>query len=121
MSYVLAVWEGPAPADDAAAETDFEGGMALAEAGVPPTPAMRRYVDTLAERYPDVVDLPEDEMEASPWETSPPIAHAAGSFFHIDMPSSAPDAALEFFIRTALDQGLVVFDAQDGRVVTDWS
>jgi hypothetical protein len=116
----MAVWEGPVPPDDAAGLAAFERLHAEAAGFGPgtPTAAIRRYVGTLLERYPDWDEESSDEELASAvWTASPAMAQASGPLFHFGIASGAPDDALEYAVRAALEQGLVVFDPQAGRVV----
>jgi len=118
MSFDLAVWDGTAPAGDDAADAEFQRLYAAAGDGAEPTPAIRRYVEALLARYPDVTDLPEAEIDDSPWMTCPLLGAAAGPFMHFGIASAASDEAFAFILATAHAHGLVVFDPQEGRVVT---
>lgn len=113
MSYDLAVWEGPTPADDEAALQVFEDlyerhveGPASA-----PSPAIVAYVQALLARHPDA-------STNSPWATSPLLDEASGPLVYFPMSYSVSDEDLEYCVSEALDRGLVCLDPQAGRVYT---
>ena len=88
MSYDLAVWEGPRPESDAVAAVEFARRVSemdrLYDAGEPmtePSAAIREFVATVEERYPD----DEDDPGASPWAVFPLIGNAVGDGIFIPM------------------------------------
>src|SRR5262249_10812846 len=97
MSYDLAVWEGPAPASNAAALATYrelmdrwqdEGVVDAIRAkmrGEPtaydPTRAIAGYVSELLRRWPDIGD----DEEESPWADAPLINNATGPLFYFSM------------------------------------
>ena len=112
MSYDLAVWEGPRPKDDTAA---LETYLSLYDRYVDtdetfePTPAIRRYVEALLARWPDITT---DDGEDSPWSGGPMIDNAAGPFFYFGMGGSQLDDASQFAAEVAAAHGLNCFDPQ---------
>jgi hypothetical protein len=133
MSYDLAVWEGPAPASDTDAFATYR---ALIEqwherpdraeeymrrlrgepTGSSATPAVSAYVDALLARWPDITD---DAGEASPWSDGPLIANATGPLFYFGMVFSQAEEAVTFAVTVAREMGLVCFDPQAERLLTD--
>lgn len=118
VSYDLTVWEGPRPADAAAADDRYEQIVAVLESGQtqPPTPAIRAYVDALLERWPDITD---DGGEDSPWADGPLIGNANGSFIYFAMVWSRCEEASEFAARTAAAHGLICYDPQSQTLRPD--
>jgi len=118
MSYDLAVWEGERPESAEAAEGVF---MAFADlyleaeepVSEPPTPAIRRYVEALLERWPDIDG---DDREESPWAVGPLMSDAIGPFFYFPMVFSMADEASEYAAQLAAQHGLVCFDPQLSRL-----
>lgn len=113
MSYDLAVWEGERPAGNAAALTTFE---ALYERyvggkGIPPSPRIRAYVETLLERW---ADLTEDDE--SPWSTGPLIGEASGPLIYFPMVYSRCTEVSAGAARIAAEHGLICFDPQLGQL-----
>jgi len=112
MSYDLAVWEGTRPKTNADAGKTFEALHAQyqeAEKSPEPTPAIRRYVEALLAKYPDLNDDNEDEC---PWADSPLIGNASGPIFYFAMVYSQAERASEFAAKLAKKHGLVCFDPQ---------
>lgn len=55
MTYVLAVWDGDMPGDNKQATDEYERLIELAEdQQMPPTAKIRRYVEALLARWPDI-------------------------------------------------------------------
>jgi hypothetical protein len=119
MSYDLAVWDGPSPADDVAALEVFEGlyDRFMRGEGQSPTPRIRQYVEGLVARWPDLGDDDEDE-DASPWSDGPLINNASGPLFYFGMVFSKYQEAAEFAADLGRSSGLVCFDPQDRRLIT---
>ncbi|WP_319695355.1 hypothetical protein [Streptomyces sp. ME19-01-6] len=108
MSYDLAVWDGPRPADDTAALDVFEDlyGRFMGGTSEPPTPRIRQYVEGLAARWPGLSADDEDEY-ASPWSDGPLINNASGPLFYFGMVSSRYQEAASFAASLARMSGLV--------------
>jgi hypothetical protein len=117
MSYGLAVWEGQRPADDAEARTAFLAVKKLHQGPestpAAPTPAVRRYVEALLEKWPDIT---EHGGEESPWADGPLIDNASGPLFHFALTSSEAEDVAAFCAELAVDFGLVFLDLQSGRM-----
>ena len=120
LSYDIAVWEGEAPPSDEAAQATFVKHAESAEAsfeseGIGPTPAIRRYVDALLERWPDIDS---DAGDDSPWAFGPLISEAVGPSVFLHVVFDRAEEASEFAARLAAEHGLVCFDPQVSRVLT---
>jgi hypothetical protein len=116
VSYDLAVWEGLRPDTDEAAAAAFEdlcGRYLEAEARAEPTQKIRRYVEGLLIRWPDIGD---DAGACSPWASAPLIDEAIGPVVHFPMVFSRADEAAGFAATLAWAQDLVCFDPQDGQL-----
>jgi hypothetical protein len=116
VSYDLAVWDGARPKTDAEAATTFEVLYAQArqaETPAEPTPAIRRYVEALLARYPDMDDDNEDEC---PWADAPLINNAIGPLFYFAMVFSKAETASAVAAELARAHGLVCFDPQAGTL-----
>ncbi|MEV6965181.1 hypothetical protein AB0M47_08675 [Hamadaea sp. NPDC051192] len=116
MTYNIAVWDGPKPADDATAMQVF---LAMHEAAASswdaPTTRMEVYVQALLARWPDIDD---DETDSSPWADGPILNNATGPFFYTSLRPSMADNAIVYCARVATEHGLVCFDPQQERLVT---
>ncbi|MEU3628960.1 hypothetical protein BS329_41510 [Amycolatopsis coloradensis] len=120
MSFTLAVWEGPRPADDAAAKATFDTLVAEFMGGrkTPPTMLVRRYVGELITRWPDLDPGADDDEDDIPWTDSLLINNASGPLFRFGMVFSRYREAADFAAERARVLGLVCFDPQDERLVT---
>jgi hypothetical protein len=111
MSYDVAVWEGEVPASDEEALEVFER---LCEryddADEPASPRILDYIGALTERYPDLMDLPEEEVDESPWAIGP--LAGTGPFFYFSLTFDGAEDALAFVAEAARSRGLVCFDPQ---------
>ncbi|MFC7014981.1 hypothetical protein ACFQMH_25420 [Streptomyces viridiviolaceus] len=118
MSYDLAVWDGPRPADDASALEVLEGLYERFTGGnvEPPTPRIRQYVEELVAQWPDLSAGDEDE-DTSPWSDGPLINNASGPLFYFGMVFSKYQEAALFASALARTSGLVCFDPQDRRLI----
>lgn len=116
MSYNLAVWEGKQPKTDAEAEQTFETLLAEHQEPEPspaPTPAIRRYVEALLAKYPDLDDDNEDEC---PWSDAPLLNNATGPIFYFGMVFRKAETASAFAAKLAKEHGLVCFDPQSNKL-----
>lgn len=116
MSYNLAVWQGQRPNTDAEAMQTFEAlfeQYQQAEQFPEPTPAIRRYVEALLAKYPDLDDDNEDEC---PWSDAPLIDNATGPIFYFGMVFSQAETASSFAASLAKAHGLVCFDPQSNKL-----
>ena len=114
MSYDIAVWEGSFPRDDAAAATEFERRYALADRRETPSPAIRGFVDALRRRHPDLTELDDDSVDASPWADGPLLGNASGAFIYLSLVPSSADETVPFIVEAAQAEGLIAFDPQTG-------
>lgn len=107
MSYDLAFWKGPRPADDAEAVETFEKMMDAAEEAddVPPTPAIDALVRELESRWP--VDAPD-----APWATFPLGEDAIGDTLYVNLTLQTSDRNIELMVATARRLGPVCYDPQ---------
>ncbi|RSN29392.1 hypothetical protein DL990_24580 [Amycolatopsis sp. WAC 01416] len=119
MSYHLAVWEGPRPADHKAAHTTFDtlhsehmGGLRT-----PPTILIQHYIGALVARWPDLDPDAEDDEDDVPWSDGPLINNASGPLFYFGMVYSKYEQAARFAVERALALELVCFDPQERRLV----
>lgn len=118
MSYDLAVWEGPQPADDDEAVLAFHKLLEATEQDPTPEPtaAIKEYVAALLTRWPDDTD---EDFENSPWSDSPLILNAAGNGIYFGMVWSKVEEAAPFAVETALNLGLVCFDPQEESLIVE--
>ncbi len=115
MSYNLAVWQGERPRTDAEALRVFEQ-LIEERDDAEPTPAIRRYVEALLARYPDLDD---DNEDTCPWSDAPLMGNASGPLFHFGMVFSQAETASAFAAELAKQHGLVCFDPQIGALRDD--
>lgn len=116
MTYDLAVWEGPRPADDVEAGAAFQQLYAQyigdAVGDVPPTARIRGYVEALLDRW---IDLTEDDDDLSPWADGPLIDNAQGPIVYFSMVWSRCEEVSAQAAQLAADHGLNCFDPQLDR------
>jgi len=115
VSFDLAVWEGPAPADDVAAQVIFDRFMAAMESGPfeLPSDRIQAFVAALLEHWPDLSDDPD---EKSPWADDHLISNAFGTCAYLPIRWSRAEEATVFVARLASAHGLVCFDPQSSTV-----
>lgn len=110
MSYDLAVWEGPRPADNAAALAEYERLMAQWYSGTEwnptePTTAVTAFIDALNERRPD-------------WPWSGDLADSAtGPMIYFTADLEAVEELWPIAAEVATPLGLVCFDPQIGELI----
>src|SRR5437870_781951 len=118
MSYDVAVWDGQMPAND---EQAMEVYQSLWErhktTDEPPSPRILGYIQSLTARYPDLMDLSDDEGDDSPWADGPLTKDVMGAFFYFGLVFSKAEEALPFIAETAREHGLVCFDPQAERLI----
>jgi hypothetical protein len=116
MSYNLAVWEGPLPPTDEEAAAQFERLHAkyMGDATESPSPAIQAFIGAITAEYPDIVDLPDDEVDDGVWSDGPLINNASGPLFYFGIAGSFVEDVVPFVSRIAAEQGLVCFDPQVG-------
>ena len=115
MSYDLAVWDGPRPADDRDAAAAFEalfsryleGGEATA-----PTAKVREFAAAVAEPWADVEDSDE-----TPWAAGPPgKGSASGPIVYLAVARSRSGEVVAHAVALAVELGLNCFDPQTGHL-----
>lgn len=110
MSYDLAVWSGPAPANDEAAGEEFERRADATEGeATPASPEIEAFVQELLGQYPD---LGETGDAHSPWAAGPLLEEASGGFIYFAMTYPGAQQAMEFIVGVADRHRLVCFDPQ---------
>ena len=110
MSYDLAIWESPIPADnDDALDVYAELCETYLENGDPvePSSRIRTYVEALLQQYPD--DTP-----TGVWASMPVIDEASGPIAYLLMTYARADEVAEYAAALAQDHGLICFDPQGG-------
>ena len=113
VSYVLAIWEGAQPASEAEAFAEYERLVNLyrgdrdGSVDDEPTPAIRRFVDALLERWPDLGASGGDD---SPWSDAPMIDNAHGPFLSLGIGTARVDDAVPYVSELARSHDLVCFD-----------
>ncbi|KFZ82064.1 hypothetical protein ED92_17770 [Amycolatopsis sp. MJM2582] len=119
MSYHLAVWEGPRPIDDNAAQaafarlrTEYPGGRRRIRAST----LIQQYISQLLARWPDLDSDAEDDEDDIPWSDGPLIDNASGPLFYFGVVYSKYEEATEFAVERAQALGLICFDPQTGRL-----
>lgn len=108
MSYDLAFWDGPRPADDDEAAQVFEelmDAMEESDEDVPPTAPIRALIDELESHWPG------DDPKA-PWASFPLAGDAQGGTLYVNLVFGRPDADLEFMASVARRLNIVCFDPQ---------
>lgn len=115
MTYDLAVWEGDRPDESDAAATfaalydRYIGGDDPRR--IPPTPAIRAYVESLLDRWYEMGD-PRDIDGTSPWSDAPLMNNAQGPIIYFAMRYSMADEVSAACAQMAAERGLVCFDVQ---------
>lgn len=120
MAYVLAVWEGEKPINDAEAMATYDE---LCEEldrrpELPASPAITAYVADLLARWPDIMD---EDGEDSPWSDGPLIDNATGPLIVFGMVWSHADEASTYCVEVAERHGLVCLDPDEGTLRTQAS
>ena len=97
MTYDLAVWEGPKPADNARAATEYERRMDAMEEALAaredtpaPTPAIQAFLGAALARFPE---LNQDSGRDCPWATAPLKDEAIGDLICFPMTFSGAEYA----------------------------
>lgn len=118
MSYDIAVWEGERPANHAAAlETYNEMWARYEDTDEPASDRILSYIEELTAKYPDLDDLPDDDVDDSPWADSPLQGNVMGPFFYFALVPSKADETVPFIVETARRHELVCFDPQQEKLL----
>jgi hypothetical protein len=112
LSYVLHVWEGPAPSSVAEADGIH---ARLSKERRPQNPKFIDFAKRLTERYPCITTLDDDDPEAV-WSDGPLDGKTETPVYGVGVSTSHLDAVVPFVAATARDLGLMVYDTQAGEV-----
>lgn len=105
------LWVGAVPSSDADAYRIWGSYPDYVSSGtaLPLDPRIEKFVQTMLARWPE--DVPVECADSIPWLDGPLIENANGSLLDFELaPNEAGDAAFDFAVRTAREQGLVAFD-----------
>lgn len=118
MSYDVAVWVGPKPADDASALQTFEElADRYEDGGEAPHPEILAYIEDLTKRYADLTELDDHHIDDSPWAVGPLTGNAMGPFVYLNLRYGRLEEALPFVAEAAAGRGLVCFDPQTTKLI----
>jgi hypothetical protein len=110
MSYDLAVWRGPRPANDEAAGAEYKRLMDRNEqSDEPPSAAILAFAADLVARYPE---LGQPGDEDSPWAMSGIADDASGDFIYLTLTYPGARRARTFIAEVVHRHGLVGYDPQ---------
>ena len=109
MSFDLAVWREPTTAEDAARK--YAELTTLEPAVLQRHPRAVAFHRELTARYPELADVPVDELDSCPWSTTLTVA---GDGVVMSMSWSCADAVVTYIQELAQRHGLVLYDPQDG-------
>lgn len=113
VSYDLAVWAGPAPADDQAARVEYETRADAADGSdEPPSAVIESFLADLVARYPD-------DEDDGPWAVGPLREDAHGDFAYLTTVYGTESEVLLWIAQTATVHGLVCYDPQVESVLSD--
>ena len=120
MSYDVAVWVGAAPRSDQEARDGFERRLPFLDDHTPQVhPALEQFLDDVLGRYPDEFA---DDAEAADgiWSTTPMRDTVAlqGEAIYLTLTYPGARRALGFLVHRANAHGLVLFDCNQGRLLT---
>lgn len=107
MSFDLAVWPESAVVSAEEAERKYGTFLERERDAVPADPRALAFHRDLTARYPNLTDLPEAELETSPWAMNPSVV---GEAVIMMMSWSAAEAALPDIHELAERHGLVLYD-----------
>lgn len=116
MSYDLAIWDGPRPADDRAAADTYD---ALFERWMegdensPPTPPIRIMAEEIDARWPPL-ERPGQGFSEAPWSVGGPVLDSvSGPMIYLCMSFRRAEEVCAFAAQRARALGLVCFDPQE--------
>ncbi|MDT7796572.1 MAG: hypothetical protein QOI78_5 [Actinomycetota bacterium] len=109
MSFDLAVWRESTTAEEAPRK--YAELMALESPVLQRHPRAVTFHRELTARYPELADVPADELDSCPWSTNLTVA---GDGVVMSMSWSCSDAVVEYIQELAQRHGLVLYDPQDG-------
>ncbi len=115
MSYDLAFWQGPAPANNDEAAEEFERRASFMEDDdvefAPPTPEMQAFITELLRRFPPLDESSDEDTNV--WATGPEPGDINGDFAYLTMTYPGAERAYDLVTETARKHGLVCFDPQN--------
>jgi hypothetical protein len=82
-----------------------------------PSTRILSYIEELTAKYPDLDELPDDEVDDSPWADSPLRGNVMGPFFYFALVPSKADETVPFIADTARRHELVCFDPQQEKLL----
>jgi hypothetical protein len=112
VSYDLAIWESPIPADNEDAQAVYAELCELYLEGdepFEPTARIRTYVEALLKQYPD-------HAPTGVWASTPVLDEASGPIVSLLMTYAWADEVAEYAAALARDHGLICFDPQGGTL-----
>lgn len=121
MSFNLAFWIGPAPANNEDAAKTFDALCAKyldGGDGSPPDPALRAFVDEITRNYPDLTELDDDHIDEGVWSDGPLLNNAIGPLLYLGIVWSRAEEVTAYLVDRARVRGLRVFDPQSGSLLT---
>jgi hypothetical protein len=115
MSYDLAVWVGPRPANAEAADAEFARRMDAMEeqigsdAELAPAPELMAFVEAALARYPE---LDENSGPECPWASGPLSGEIVGDLIYFPMTFSGAEYARDVLAELVASRALVCYDPQ---------
>jgi hypothetical protein len=114
MSFDLALWSEPEAISAAEAQAKYDGVTGGDPA--PSDPPVATFVEQLTARYPQIDDVDEDGLENCPWSCA--FDYSDGVCI-INMRWSDVDEILPEVVALAKSCGLLCYDPQNGRILTE--
>lgn len=109
MSFDLAVWPESAVITAEEATRKYDAILGREPDSLPADPRAAAFLYELTARYPNLSDLPVEELEDSPWSTDPAVS---GEAVVMTMSWSTADAAVLHVRELAERHELVLYDPQ---------
>lgn len=109
MSYDFAVWYASRPITCQEADEIYGRLYRGDQTAVKPDPRIAEFLDELTERYPEIDDLDDEDMDDCPWSNA--FDRSEGHAI-ICMRFSLTEEVLPFVEELASEHGLVYFDPQ---------
>ncbi len=111
MSFDLAVWHQPTAAEEAARK--YAALTSPEPMVIPLHPRAVAYHRELTARYPELTDVPVEDLGSCPWSCALTVA---GDGVVMSVSWSAPDAVVSYVRELAGRHGMVLYDPQDATV-----
>jgi hypothetical protein len=111
MSFDLAVWREPAAAEEAARK--YAALTSLEPVVIPLHPRAVAFHRDLTARYPELADVPVEELGSCPWSCALTVA---GDGVVMSLSWSASDAVVSYVQELAERHVMALYDPQDGTV-----